>query len=146
MAWGAPRETLAEQINSNGFRRWHEYELTRSFGYLGVGMIGLVAGLALTDGVMEIQNLPDRLFRITLSFAALWFTGWSWLKFILILIVAESVSRQAICDHCHRYGRIEIMDERSSEDLSTKVLTCRCQKCGHIWKMHYTLQWRDARI
>ena len=95
MARSEPRETLADQINSNGFRRWHEYELTRSFGYLGVGMIGLVAGLALTDGVMEIQNLPDRLFRITLSFAALWFTGWSWLKFILILIVAESVSRQA---------------------------------------------------
>ena len=40
MAWGAARETLADQINSNGFRSWHEYELTRSFGYLGLGVIG----------------------------------------------------------------------------------------------------------
>ncbi len=138
--------SLAGQINANGFRQWHEYELTRSFGYLGLGVLSMVAGLAFIDGAMALENLLERALKILLSFAGLCLTGWAWIQFILILSVAESISRQAVCAQCHRYGRIDVIDERSSEDLSMKVMTCKCKKCAYIWKINYTLQWRDARI
>lgn len=137
--------SLSEQINSNGFRRWHEYELTRSFGYLGLGVITLVAGLALIEGAGDLRILSERLFRLVLGLVSLGITAWSWLRFLVILVTAEGASRQALCGQCNRYGRIQVTDERSSEDLSEKILTCQCKKCGHVWRMHYALQFRNAR-
>lgn len=140
------RTPLAEQINSAGFRRWHEYELARSFGYLGLGVLSLIAGLALLEGVLDPGLSLGRALSLGGCFALMCLTGWSWLQFILILIVAESVSRQAICQQCKRYGAILIVDERTSPDLSERILGCECKKCGHRWQASYALQLRDGRI
>lgn len=137
---------VSERINESGFRQWHEYELARSFGYLGLGVMALVAALALLEGVLNPGTGLGRWLNILACFALLCVTGWSWLQFISILIVAESVSRQAICSQCTRYGAIRIFDERSSPDLSERILGCECKKCGHRWQASYALQLRDGRI
>lgn len=138
--------SLSERINSEGFRRWHEYELTRSFGYLGLGVLSLIAALALLEGVLGPAMGLGRWASIVGCFVLLCLTGWSWLQFITILIVAESVSRQATCPQCKHYGAIQIVDERSAPDLSERLLTCECKKCRHRWQARYALQLRDGRI
>jgi hypothetical protein len=138
--------TLAEKINENGFRRWHEYELTRSFGYLGLGVLALVAALAMLEGIFSPDAGLVRWLNLFGCFALLCATGWSWLQFITILIIAESISRQAICAQCKRYGAIRILDERSSPTLRERLLSCECKKCGYRWQASYALQWRDGRI
>jgi hypothetical protein len=138
--------SLAEKINATGFRQWHEYELTRSFGYLGLGVLALVAALAMLEGIFNPNAGLGRWLNILGCFAFLCVTGWSWLQFITILIVAESISRQAVCKRCNRYGAIRIIDERSSPDLSERLLGCECKKCGYRWQASYALQLRDGRI
>ena len=137
---------VAEKINQSGFRRWHEYELARSFGYLALGVLSLVAALALLEGVLNPSVGFGRWMNLAGCFALLCVTGWAWLQFISILILAESVSRQAVCAQCKRYGSIRIFDERSSPDLSERLLGCECKKCGHRWQASYALQLRDGRI
>lgn len=138
--------TLSEQINSQGFRRWHEYELTRSFGYLGLGLLFLIAGLAIMEGTFDLPNRAERWFKSFLSFFCLCAAGWAWLRFVKILIIAETISRQSVCGNCHRYGQIDILDERLNSEHSEHQMTCRCRKCQHIWQLTYTVQLRDARL
>ena len=79
-----PKATLAEQINTTGFRRWHEYELTRSFGYLGLGVLTLFVALAMLEGVFAAPVRLEGGIRLILSFVCLWITGWAWLRFCLL--------------------------------------------------------------
>lgn len=137
---------LAEKINTTGFRQWHEYELTRSFGYLGLGVLSLVAALSLLEGVLGPGTGFGRWASVIGCFALLCVTGWAWLRFITILIIAESMSRQAVCSNCKRYGAIRIVDERSTPDLTERLLVCECKKCHHRWQASYALQLRDGRI
>lgn len=66
-----PKATLAEQINTTGFRRWHEYELTRSFGYLGLGVLTLFVALAMLEGVFAAPVRLEGGIRLILSFVCL---------------------------------------------------------------------------
>jgi hypothetical protein len=137
---------VSAQINTNGFRRWHEYELTRSFGYLGLGVLSLIAGLAIMESTFDLPNSAQRWLKLFLSFFCLWGAAWAWLRFVKILIVAEVLSRQSVCDKCQRYGQITILSEDYDAENTAHLLTCRCKKCQHIWQMSYTLQLRDARL
>jgi hypothetical protein len=138
--------SLTKQINDQGFRRWHEYELTRSFGYLGLGLISLIAGLAIMESTFDLPNQLERWFKSFLSFFCLCGAGWAWLRFVKILIVAEGLSRQSVCSSCRRYGRIRILDETMDVANAEQRLTCQCVKCGHIWEISTTVQLRNARL
>jgi hypothetical protein len=142
----AGHTALAEQINSNGFRRWHEYELTRSFGYLGLGMLCLLLALAVLEGVFDPVRASERWLRVTISFAGICAALWSWRRFIAMLATAETLSRQAVCAQCRRYGHITVLDERWEKTLTDRIITCRCNKCGHLWSATYTEEFRRARI
>lgn len=132
--------SLSEKINADGFRQWHEYELARSFGYLGLGVLSLIAGLALMEGVFDIFATAERWARLVLCFALLCVTGWAWRRFINILLAAEDLSRQAVCQNCQRYGQITALDERSNESRTQRLITCQCKKCQHVWRLAYHLQ------
>lgn len=137
---------VSDAINANGFRRWHEYELTRSFGYLGLGVLSLIAGLAIMEATFDLANGAQRWLKLFLSFFCLWGAAWAWLRFVKILIVAEVLSRQSVCENCQRYGQITILGQDYDRQNSTHLLSCQCKKCQHIWQMSYTLQLRDARL
>ena len=141
-----PKATLAEQINTIGFRRWHEYELTRSFGYLGLGVLTLFVALAMLEGVFAAPVRLEGGIRLILSFVCLWITGWAWLRFMKILVVAESISRQVVCDQCKRYGLIRIIREDLKQEHLEHHMVCQCKKCDHIWQLAYTLQLPNARV
>jgi hypothetical protein len=141
-----PKATLAEQINTTGFRRWHEYELTRSFGYLGLGVLTLFVALAMLEGVFAAPVRLEGGIRLILSFVCLWVTGWAWLRFMKILVVAESISRQVVCDQCERYGLIRIIYEDLKQEHREHHMVCQCKKCDYIWQLAYTLQLPNARV
>jgi len=142
----APQGALAEQINSTGFRRWHEYELARAFGYLGLGVLTIFVALAMLEGVFAAPVRLEGGIRLSLSFLGLCITGWAWLRFIKILVVAESISRQVICKQCQRYGLIRVLREELNQENLEHQMICQCKKCAHIWQLAYTLQYPDARI
>lgn len=126
---------LSESINADGFRRWHEYQLARSFGYLGLGLIALIASLTIMEGFFDVPSAAVKLFKAFLSFCALAFTAWCWRQFIDILMVAESLSRQAFCTACGRYAQLTVIGERVDPTAQAPVLRCRCKKCQSEWDM-----------
>lgn len=139
------RDSLQSRINAEGFRPWYEYELARSFGYLGMGVLLLVAGMASMEGIFDSSPGWVRLPQYLSTFVCLAIAGWAWLRFIHILFFAENLSRQAICPACGRYGAIMITDERSTPDGLERVLTAQCKKCSHNWPLSYTLESSHAR-
>lgn len=126
---------LSESINADGFRRWHEYQLTRSFGYLGLGVLALIASLTIMEGFFDLPSVTGRALKAFLSFCALCFTAWSWRQFINILMQAEHLSRQAFCTACGRYAQLTVIGERFDKTADAPVLTCRCKKCQSEWVM-----------
>jgi hypothetical protein len=132
--------SLSESINADGFRRWHEYELTRGFGYLALGVLALVASLAILEGILDTGSPAGKLAKAFLSFCALCLTAWSWQRFINILTRAENLSRQAVCSGCGRYAQLTVTRERCVVIDRTGVLSCRCKKCAFEWEMDYTLE------
>lgn len=139
------RPRLAESINAEGFRGWHEYELTRSFGYLGLGLIALIASLSILESFFSASAIAEKLFKAFLSFCSLCFAAWSWQRFINILLFAESLSKQAICAGCGRYAALKVVDEQPRPADGLGVLTCRCNKCANEWQMRYELESRHER-
>lgn len=134
------KPSLCESINADGFRDWHEYELTRSFGYLALGVLALVASLAIVEGVFSAPSFAEKIFKAFLSFCALCFVAWSWQRFITILLFAENLSRQAVCSGCSRYAQLTIICERGEPAGGQIVLTCRCKKCATEWDMSYAVE------
>jgi hypothetical protein len=147
---------IADKINAEGFRRWHEYELTRSFGYLGLGMLALLAGLSVLEGSLDLTRIADRWLHILLAFAGISAAFWSWQRFIAVLATAETLSRQAVCKQCRRYGQLTVLAERQQPaadagerpqpDPQERTMTCQCKKCGYTWSATYTEEFRRARI
>lgn len=129
---------LSESINADGFRRWHEYQLTRSFGYLALGLVALVAALSIMEGLFDAASIAGKLTKAFASFFALCFAAWAWRQFIDILIFAEGLSKQAFCASCGRYAQLTVVRERSGESVGARVLTCRCKKCQSEWDMGFT--------
>ncbi len=138
--------TISEQINRQGFRRWHEYELARAFGYLGLGVLALVAGLTIMESTFGLPNWSERWFKAFLSFFCLTGAVWAWLRFVKILITAETLSRQSVCQACHRYGQIRVLEDNSDPTSGEHHIICQCKKCEHRWPVTYTVQSRNARL
>lgn len=136
---------LTRKINATGFRKWYEYELVRSFGFMGLGVLALIAAMASLEGILETPITLSGLPNYLISFGGLCFAGWAWLKFVSTLTIAETLSRQAICPACTRYGHITVTDERSAPDQSERVLSVTCKKCTHAWRMIYTLESKNVR-
>jgi hypothetical protein len=132
--------SLATQINDRGFRKWHEYELVRAFGFLGLGVLGLIAAMASLEGILETRFSLAMLPKYLVSFGGLCVAGWAWVRFVSILGLAENLSRQAICPGCQRYGLLIVTDERSSADGQERQISVCCKKCQHNWKLFYTLE------
>ncbi len=137
---------LIQTINAAGFREWHSYELARSFGYLGLGVVMLVCGLAIMEGVFESSHALETVFKLFLTFFSLCFTGWCWLMFIHILMRAEEIGRQAVCPNCQRYGRLQVLTSDVGTEPTHRQLHCRCIKCGQHWDITYTVQSKHVRF
>lgn len=135
---------LREKINENGFRRWYEYELVRSFGYLGLGLLVLLAGLISIEGVFDFSRFADRWIQLLGAFAAISFAGWAWYQFVRILLNAEYVSEQAICPGCQRYGLLKAIQDYPSAQPDQRILSVQCNKCDRVWRLAYALESRHA--
>jgi hypothetical protein len=131
---------LATQINDRGFRKWHEYELIRAFGFLALGVLGLIAAMASLEGILEARFSLSMFPNYLVSFGGLCLAGWAWLRFVNILGMAEHLSRQAVCSGCERYGLLIVTDERSSANGQERQISVCCKKCQHHWKLFYTLE------
>lgn len=136
----AARDSLQTRINADGFRRWYEYELTRAFGYLGLGVLLLVAGMASLEGIFDSPPGWVRLPQYLTTFFCLCGAGWAWMRFVGILFFAENLSQQAVCPQCQRYGAIVVTDERSTPDGVQRLLTANCKKCEHAWQLSFDLE------
>lgn len=132
--------SLSERINTNGFQRWHEYELARSFGYLGLGLIALIGSLAILEGFFDATSVTAKIFKAILSFFPLALAAWSWQRFVQLLLFAEHLSRQAICEGCGRYGKLVVLHEDADPVRQQHALQCRCKKCGTQWEMVCVLE------
>jgi hypothetical protein len=132
--------SLGYRINESGFRDWYQYELARSFGYLALGLIALILGLISMEGVFQFRGEANRWLQLVTSFAALCVTGWTWLQFIKLLLNAESISSQAVCRKCSKYGQFEAKEDLATSEPEERVLKVQCKRCQHTWAMFYTVQ------
>ncbi|ODT37005.1 MAG: hypothetical protein ABS55_04540 [Lautropia sp. SCN 70-15] len=133
----APAESVPERIRRLGFRRWHERTLIVAHGWLVgcfVAMIFVATGfelLSLGDG------LPEFLFDALLIAAAATLGWQAWRRYRVSMALAASVSEQAACARCLRYG-FRVADAPSDR------LRAVCPRCGAQWWIELAGPGRDG--
>ena len=129
---------LAEGIRKIGFRRWHERQLLQSHLYLASALLCLVAVLAALEGFRP-REVSIELFgglAVILTGGAV--GGWSFLRYIRMLVVAQHAADRSVCGTCKTYGLLEATGSgapsgKGNDDLAISPTRVRCRKCGNAW-------------
>jgi len=122
----APAESVPERIRRLGFRRWHERTLIVAHGWL----VGCIVAMIFAAAGLELLSLGGGVAEFlfdALLIAAAATLGWqAWRRYRASMALAGSVSDQAVCARCLRYGfRVA--------DAPPDRLRAVCPRCGAQW-------------
>jgi hypothetical protein len=119
---------LAEGVRRVGFRKWYERELLSSHAHMVLcvlAVIGLIGSMEGLRGGTVNEQLLNLLFVIVTAAIGLWALR----RYMFLLLRAEELANQAVCEDCGEYGRFSVVDE-DAQHLQTRVC---CLRCAHKW-------------
>ena len=120
---------LAEGIRKHGFRKWYERELMHSHLNMVLLLFCAIGLLGAFEVFSRKAPLADQL-SIAASIVACFAVGiWAMRRYLYMLMHAEHVANQAVCQRCRAYGRLDLLQV----DAGQQRVNVRCQRCGHAW-------------
>lgn len=127
---------IDDALRRRGFRSWYERQLIEGHAYL-VTVILTVLGMAIALEVVSYRDsLLNLFYLITFEFAGGLVCIFAWNRFRQLLGTAEALAEQAVCSHCHTYGRLTVLaGHRSDSTVTGRAMTVRCRGCTHQWQM-----------
>lgn len=117
---------LADGVRRVGFRKWYERELLSSHAHMVLAIfavIGMLGSLEAMRGAPVSEQWLDLVMLVASGLIGFWALR----RYLFLLMRAEEVANQAVCDDCGEYGRFSVEDDRPPQ---TRV---RCVKCSHRW-------------
>lgn len=129
---------LGEGIRKIGFRRWHERQLLQSHLYLASALLCLVAVLAALEGFPSREASTGFFVGFVTIVAGGAVGGWSFLRYIRMLVMAQHAADRSVCAKCKTYGLLDVTatatpSVRGDADLAITPTRVRCRKCGNEW-------------
>ena len=122
---------LAEGIRKLGFRKWYERRLLSCHGHLVLVLVCTVGVLVAMEAATRFRSWADQLTDIASLLLCIGVGLWALRRYLSQLLQAETAARQAECPRCKTYGRLELLQSDASGD----VVSVRCRKCGHAWRI-----------
>lgn len=125
--------TLPEALRKHGFRKWYERELLSSHAHLLLLFLCSIGLLATFEVFSRSAPASDQLVDIiaVILFVAVGLR--SLRRYLFLLMHAEQVANQAVCQQCETYGRFSMVDE----DKRNNEIRVRCKKCQHEWSISH---------
>jgi uncharacterized membrane protein YcfT len=124
---------IADFIQLRGFKKWYERELARSHVQLLLLLCSTLAVFGAMEGLFEAQGSARWWLAISLL-TALAIGAWALRRYLFLLMRAESVARQAVCEKCGAYGRWDVRSREASQANEVRMNVC-CRACGHLWQV-----------
>jgi hypothetical protein len=126
-------DAFADFIQLRGFKKWYERELARSHVQLLLLLCSTLAVFGAMEGLFEAQGSARWWLAISLL-TALAIGAWALRRYLFLLMRAETVARQAVCEECQAYGRWDVRSHSTSPDDEVRMDVC-CRACGHLWQV-----------
>ena len=107
-----------------GFRRWHERQLYRSFGWLTLRILCGVAFAAMLEG-LRTPGVGPYVTAVVLYGVGLLAIA-AWRRFWTMLSLAQHSANRAVCRECGAYGLFDVR-------LDGRRIPATCRSCGNRW-------------
>jgi len=129
---------IPQTIQSQGFRKWYERELLAGHSHL---LLLLFCGLGIAGGMEAFWSEPDsdRLLMAASVVIASVVGVWALRRYLFLLMRAELIANQAVCEACHAYGRWTVEAHTPDDapvDQPMRMQVC-CRKCGGRWQIEW---------
>jgi hypothetical protein len=124
---------IADFIQLRGFKKWYERELARSHVQLLLLLCCTLAVFGAMEGLFEAQG-SARWWLAACLLTALAIGAWALRRYLFLLMRAETIARQAVCEKCEAYGRWDVHDHEALQAEGVRM-NVRCRACGHLWQV-----------
>ena len=115
----------ARSIAKLGFMRWYERQLIESHVWL-VTVLFCGIGIAATVEAINFKDIAGTLVTLAFVFVAGLVCWHGFQRYRKLMLHAENIASQAICEKCDAYGRLKVLDENAR-------MRVRCRMCGNEW-------------
>lgn len=122
---------LAEGIRKHGFRKWYERQLMRSHAHLVLVLICMVGILVAMEATLRFRSWTDQIVDGASLLLCVGVGLWALRRYLSLLLQAENAARQAVCQACRTYGRLDLLQSDASGDR----VRVQCRKCDHTWNI-----------
>ncbi len=120
---------LGEGLRKRGFRKWYERELLSSHAHMVLLLLCTIGLLAAFEVYSRKAPVSDQVIDVIAVILFLVVGVWSLRRYFYLLMHAERVANQAVCERCATYGRFSLVEENQAHD----EVRVRCKKCQHEW-------------
>lgn len=128
--------SIDDAVRKRGFRRWYERQLVESHAFLVTGLLSLLMMAIALETIEFRGSFANTLALMVIAGAGGGVSVYAWRQFSRLLLRAEALAGQAVCGECRAYAKFEVLEAHDSTDaLTGRLLTVRCRKCQHQWRM-----------
>lgn len=120
---------LPDGIRKLGFRKWYQRELLQSHAHLLLLFLCAIGLLATFEVFSRSEPWTEQAFDVAALILLVAVGIWSLRRYLFLLMHAEQVANQAVCERCQTYGRLTVLEE----SRTGQQVTVRCKKCEFEW-------------
>ncbi|MDH5540810.1 MAG: hypothetical protein OEY03_15515 [Rhizobacter sp.] len=124
---------LPDGIRKFGFRKWYQRELMQSHAHLVLLFLCAIGLLATFEVFNRSAPWTEQAFDVGALLLLVAVGVWSLRRYLFLLIHAEQVANQAVCERCKTYGRLNLL----KESRTGHQVTVRCKKCENEWPISH---------
>lgn len=124
---------LPDGIRKFGFQKWYQRELLQSHAHLVLLFLCAIGLLATFEVYSRAVPLTEQLFDIGAIVLLVAVGIWSLRRYLFLLMHAEQVANQAVCERCQTYGRLKLLKEARAG----RQVRVRCKKCEFEWPIQH---------
>ena len=122
---------LNDGIRRWGFMTWYSRELTQAHLRLVLLLFSAI-GLFAAVELLGREAPPGRqLLNAFLLLVCLVVGLWSLRGYLHLMMRAEGIAKQAVCENCKAYGRLKL----STPEARDGLVSVACRRCAHAWQI-----------
>ena len=122
---------LDDGIRRLGFMTWYSRELTQAHLRLVLLLFSAIGLFATLELLGREAPVTRQLLNTFLLLVCLGIGLWSLRRYLYLMMRAEGIARQAVCENCKAYGKLKL----SSPEARDGVVTVACRRCAHAWQI-----------
>jgi hypothetical protein len=122
---------LDDGIRRFGFLSWYSRELTQAHLRLVLLLFSAIGLFAALELLGREAPLSQQLLNTALLLVCLGIGLWSLRRYLYLMMRAEGIAQQAVCEKCKAYGKLKLTPPEARDGK----VTVACRRCAHAWQI-----------